>query len=235
MLDLAGWGKLAGGLGSLAGGLGFGSSGGGIKGSDLRKQQRVFLDTERRKYASIVKGAKEAGIHPMYALGSAGSFSPTVSSSAGGGVSPGQIGEGVAQIAGAFGKKDPTSRALTELGLRQANAETLRSEYATEMAWLDLQREKQKPNLERQVGASATTYPATKPNEPVLLKINADGKVIDVTGMPTVEPMEEYFGEIGEFEQSLRNLWERWKRSAGETNPSQRRRNQRRNNLRGPR
>lgn len=137
---IAAIGSALGGIGQLASGLGLGGS----KGTSMRKQIEWALNYDHRAPSMKVYGAKKAGLHPLYVMGTGGSFSPSVS--VGRGQDYGEVGLGLQQAIQALaGKKgDPVQAEMETLGLRQANAETLRSEYATEMAYIDLQREKQK-------------------------------------------------------------------------------------------
>lgn len=84
-------------LGGVLGGV-FGKKN---KGPSIGKQKRHALDYDRRRIKAITDGAKDAGIHPLVALGATGGgFSPTISV-------PGQsswgdvIGDAVSRFAGA--------------------------------------------------------------------------------------------------------------------------------------
>lgn len=136
-MSLAGWGALAGGIGQLAGGLGLGSKKQGIS-SQIR--------AGARGEAWRLRHLKErSGIHPLFAMGSSPSVSPTIS--AGGGKDLSQIGEGLQRAAEGVQtlrqKPNPMQAQLQALGLRQAEAETRKSEYAADMAHMDLQRRRQ--------------------------------------------------------------------------------------------
>lgn len=207
---IGGIASAVGAVGSAASALGLG----GNRSDGIKKQTEYALSYLHRAPSMQVYGAKKAGLHPLYVMGTGGAFSPTVSSQPARdpGAAVSHLAEGVKQFTRKKG--DPVGAALETLGLRQARAETLRSEYATEMAHLELQKA-------RQAGVSGNgvqTFAAQAPNNQVLLKLNPQGEVVDVTGMPTVEPLESYFGELGELEQSVRNYFERTRRAARKSN-----------------
>ena len=78
-LDLAGFGQILGGISSLGGLFG---RGGGASAKDMLKQSQFQGRTTRYHIPNLVKGAKEAGIHPVYALGvNTPTFSPSVDAS----------------------------------------------------------------------------------------------------------------------------------------------------------
>ena len=223
-------GKLAGGLGTLASGLGFGGSGG--DGIDVSENARLMREQYAQQIANIpkiheaniqhsvdqtMKTAKAQGIHPMYLLGNvpqAANVSASVMGGSGGGSGRdyAQAGRGLEKMSqgleGIAGKE--VSKAMTELGLRQARAETLKSEYGAELDYINLQRLKQEANANQESAVTFAAKPTPKQKK-ILLSKGRGGGSTDVSGMEKVDPWNEYFGEIGELEQSLRNYYHRYK------------------------
>ena len=226
---LATVGKAAAGLGSLASGLGLG----GAKGDGFdRSEQAAWLKDQhdidlhykpkhieaeiRHKVDQTMKAAKEQGVHPMYLLGNAPSAnSPSFSGFSSGG--SGSAGKDYAQAGRGLGKalgsiaSSKFDKEMQDLGLRQARAETQKSEYGAYADYLELRKLQQEANANQE---SAVTYAAkpTPKQEKTLLSKGRGGGTTDVTGMEKVDPWNEYFGELGELEQSLRNYYQRYKR-----------------------
>lgn len=183
-------GTFAGGTGNLLEGLGFGGSNsdpGGTIEKQLRKQFKYQTDYDREGYYNKMLGAKKAGIHPIYALGTSSNFSPSASlPSPRGGRSLGQAGAGLAEMASALAKpkSDPTTQAMTQLGLRQAQAETLRSEYDTELKYMELERARQAENAPTPApAAAAPKTPGVKsgPAQPLWIPVeDRDGRIIHI-------------------------------------------------------
>lgn len=140
------WGSILSGIGSIAGGFGLG---GGSKPPSLGKQMRYHWLDLAESPARKVAGLKKAGIHPVYGFGSSSSWSPQIAVG-GSRYDPAAIGGGMGQIAEALNKKQkqsPVGRAASALGLRQMNADVRRSEIEAEMAYMELQRQKQALNV----------------------------------------------------------------------------------------
>lgn len=152
MAGLGKAGAFASGLGKLAGGLGLGGS----KGPSLGKQMEYGWANAYHMPTYQVAGLKKAGIHPVYGLGGSANFSPTVATGAG--PDPGQVGSGLAEMGQAVKPKVKT--AMESLGLRQAEAETRKSEIGVQLAELELAREAQALNSQQDIAKTPVkTYP----------------------------------------------------------------------------
>lgn len=160
-VQMQGLGTLAGGIGQLAGGLGLGGGGDGIDVSESLRLNRGMLKNAEKAEIDRLRKLKAYGIHPLFALGKGANVSYTAVPTEGRRTDPAQIGAGIERLTSAKAT-NTTQKAMEQLGLRQANAETLRSEYATELAWMDLQRRKQlaRSNVERGGDQSVETVPA---------------------------------------------------------------------------
>lgn len=92
-------------IGAVAGGLLGGLTGGGKKsGMSAKKAKHHQLDYDRRRIAAIVEGAKDAGIHPLAAIGAssgAGGFAAPVGGGSNFGLGD-AIGAGLRDLGGAF-------------------------------------------------------------------------------------------------------------------------------------
>jgi len=227
MLDLATLGKAAAGLGSLAGGLGLG--GAKPQGFNRAEQAQWLRDQNdiaihyapkhiesqvRHQVDQTMKAAKEQGVHPMYLLGNAPQAnSPTFSGfnegPGGAGKNYAAAGRGLGQALGSIASSK-FDKEMEELGLRQARAETQKSEYGAYADYLNLRKLQQEANANQE---SAVTYPAREPTkqEKNLLSKGAGYGSVDTTGMVEVDKWNKYFGEVGELEQSGRNYYKRWR------------------------
>jgi len=207
-------GTAAGGLGNLAAGLGFGSN--DRDGLNIAEQVQfakamgnVIPHNTIKQVEGTMKAAKSYGIHPMYLLGggvSGASPQTYVSGGASGkGTDYAQAGRGLEKMASALGtaKGDAVQEAMTVLGLRQAKADTLRSEYNAEIEYLELQRMKQAANANQE---SAITYPARPgPNDPDdVHRRTASGAVYSTRGGGVRE--DDLGGLWGEVQNFLHGL-----------------------------
>lgn len=169
------------------------------------KPKNIEADIRHSVYQTM-QAAKENRIHPMYLLGNAPSSSTTaVSAFGGGGGTKGgrdyaAAGRGLAEISNAFGSRESraVNQKMVELGLRQADAETRKSEYAAEIDYINLQRLRQEANSNQE---SAVTYAARPPTKQEKLQI-ADAKGIKRTvSMPNLsDTLNPHYGEGADVE-----------------------------------
>lgn len=205
---LAGLGNVGGflgGLGSLAGGLGLGKSG-NIRGGEMKKLSRLNIQHELTRLQRL---RDEGGIHPLFAMGSSAGITPILS---GQNQDYETAAAGVEKMARAVapGKQDPTQQAMVALGLRQAEAETARSEFSAELARLELAREKQRnvANQERSAGVVPVTdarniprqeikvSPAVRPGTIASLVRTPWGEIEVPAGFSPAEDVENAVGDV---------------------------------------
>lgn len=201
---LKGVGSLLGGIGSIAGGFGLGG-GGGLSGSDMRKQIRHQNAGEILR----LRGLKKEGIHPLFALGSSYNFSPAVM--AGGKTDLGAIGAGAAQLAQGIGtiKNKEYNETMQGLGLRQAEAEVRQSEAQAQLLESELARATQGRNVTQD--AEAFAY-GSKPAEALKGEVfitGADGVRRKVTIPNLAEAGEPHYGEGMDIEAGIQWLRDR--------------------------
>ena len=134
---LQGIGSILGGIGALGGAFG-GSD--GIKGSDLRKMQRVQLDFTEQYPWRVVRGARRAGLHPLFVMGNTPSMN--MSGSIGGTTGGGGVGDALRGIGRAVEGVGEARQALVRekeqhaasVSESRARAEMYRSEAARNWA-----------------------------------------------------------------------------------------------------
>lgn len=171
-------GGALGGLGQLAGGLSglFGGGGGQSPATTLGQQQLQFaMDAAGKQIQWRVKDAKDAGIHPLYALG-APSFNPTSISIPGEAPGPdvgqslAQMGQGVGRAIEAMRDKEQRVESAYEIVRQQQQLErgdlenqVLRAQLASAVA--RLQKDQIGPPAPVTPASAATNQAKIVPNE----------------------------------------------------------------------
>lgn len=130
MADLLGIGSLAAGVGSLMGG--FGGSKAAKK--STKEAKRQFNIQMNESIQRRVADAREAGIHPLFALGASVGASPTMF--AGGSSAGGGLGEGIAEAGRAVERyaSGKTAAALASAQIRSAEAQAVRDEADAQLS-----------------------------------------------------------------------------------------------------
>ena len=144
------WGSILRGIGSIAGGFGLGGGGETTSPKDTAEHTWASLDAKH-------KFAKGRGYHPMYIMGTSANFAPATIT--GGGRNLGDIGRGLADVMEGVKGKSPVGKAMADLGLRQSKAQAEHAEIDTELARLELDRQRQALNAQPTKGQPAETFP----------------------------------------------------------------------------
>ena len=206
------WGSILSGIGRIAGSGIFGGGSDGIDVSENVRLNKALMDLQPRsidrKVAGVTQAARKHGYHPMYLMGSAGNYSPQViASGAKRGTDYGAIGRGAADLAEGLKKReqDPTAKAMTALGLREATASAEQAEIQTELLRLQLDREREGVNAQPTKGAR--TFAADKPHQQMF--IGADGVARPITRPMLSEEGEPHYGEGMDLEAGIMWLQDR--------------------------
>lgn len=191
------WGSIIGGaLGGVASGL---LGGGKSKGPSLGKQKNHALDYDRRRIKALVDGAKDAGVHPLVALGaSGGGFSPTVSV---GGGSP--WGDVIGDALSGFGagvdqhyQQDADASAADDARFEQILRDNTPSEYeklSTELLKAQIDDVRSRTALAK---ARASSVGGAGPSNTL---VGPGGAVFSpVPGRTSAQDAEDQYGEAGD-------------------------------------
>ena len=172
----SGIGNFLGGLGAIGGLFGGGSS--GIKGSDLRKMQRIQREDARymaeNEYLWRTRGAKRAGLHPLFAMGGSPMQSPTYN--VGGYSREANTAAAISAAGGALSKmgqaqmaKEVHNASLEESAARtrESNARADYNNIQSEAAWNEMHKAEQKPRTDLWIDVydqkTGQTFPVPNP------------------------------------------------------------------------
>lgn len=150
------------------------TSGSAARALDFYKMQQ---QTSGAHLPYLVDNAKAAGLHPLFALGTSGTFSPSYGGQGGGGKSGSYIGEGIAQAGGAIARgvtgaaRQKETSALHALRLQKAQREIKLDDMEILKRASDLKMAEQNPmwgDTDTGLGSESKLYPyGTKMGPPL--------------------------------------------------------------------